>query len=131
MFPDGRAVESLCHQVCDLLLGVDVTQTDLRSLAHLEEPVDVDAVSTRQMPESKRPALLDDFDHRFVVFENDQIREVVFGPRIGVVPPWIEVDVVAIGVEIWCARLGLGRRNRGLVLGGHQLDDMFPERRDL
>ena len=85
------------------------------------------------MPESKRPALLDDFDHRFVVFEHDQIREVVFGPSVGVVPPWIEVDVVSVNVEVGCARLGLsgGRRGRSLRLRRHEMNYMLPESQDL
>ena len=67
------------------------------------------------MPQGDRPTLLDDFNHRFVVFKDYEVRHVVFGPCVGVIPTRVEVNVVTVVVEgrFTVSRGALFRRSRG------------------
>ncbi len=70
MFPGLRIVQSFCHQVGYLLLGVDVKHTDSRVGAYLEEPLHVDPVGPGQVPQRHRARFLDDLNHYLIVFSN-------------------------------------------------------------
>ena len=70
-----------------------------------EEPVDVDPMSSREVAKRSGPAFLYDFNHRLIVFRNDEIRDVVFRSRVGMVSPRIEIDIVAVNYQLRLSRL--------------------------
>ena len=71
-----------------MLFGVDIAHHDSWVGTHLEEPVDVDAMCSWQMPQRHATSLFDQFDNSLVVLGNDEnccllrpsrVREVLGG----------------------------------------------------
>ena len=78
------------------MFGVAVAHAYFRCTAYLKEPTDINPVCTRKVSEGSGSTFTYDLDHCLVVLGDYQIRQVVFRPSVGVVSPWIEVDVVSV-----------------------------------
>ena len=72
VLPSWRRVDRLRHEVCDLLLGVDVDHAHLRVGADLKQPMDIDAVCSKQVPQRHRSRLLDVLHDGLIVLCDDE-----------------------------------------------------------
>ena len=74
MFPSLWVVQSLCHQVRNLLFGVYVQHADARMSTNLKEPLHVDPVGPGQVSQGHWTGLLNDMYHGLAVLSDDENR---------------------------------------------------------
>ena len=64
---------SLCQYVCELVLGVNVFDSDLGiQINSVKQPIKCNSVGSGNMSHCRTPSLNDHLDHRFVVFKDVQ-----------------------------------------------------------
>ena len=90
MLPCLRFVYRLRHQIGNLLFSVDVQQFHTRIGANLDQPMNVDPVCARQMPQGHGAALCYDLDNGPIISgdnEDSCLRNLLSEREV---PAWVE-----------------------------------------